>query len=269
MRIHIPEHITEKEDVIKYVLENQHEIIALKKMETKIFVKSIDSMPKNAITTKAYTTTNKDTDSTIFRTIVGNTYNWMDNHDDAHFKGTFTKSISETDKIFFYHDHQHMTSAKVGKFDKVYEEEVSWSDYNINKAGTTISLLADAQIKQAYNPAIFEQYKDGEIDQHSVGMIYVQIQLCAQTKEDKKAQSAWDKYYPLLGNQDRADAKGYFFAVTEAKLKEISCVTQGSNELTPTRQLEPTKAVTPNIEPLKDTQQIDFAKLAKVLTIKN
>ena len=43
---------------------------------------------------------------------------------------------------------------------------------------------------------------------------------------------AWDKYYHMIANNNLADEKGYFWAVKEAKLIEISCVTDGSNELT-------------------------------------
>ena len=65
MKIQIPEHIKGREATIKYLLENQHEIIALKKMETKIIVKSLDVVPSMPIISKSYTTTNKDTDTTL------------------------------------------------------------------------------------------------------------------------------------------------------------------------------------------------------------
>ena len=65
-------------------------------------------------------------------------------------------------------------------------------------------------------------------------MQYVNILLCVNNPDYKAEFANWQKYYPLVGNSEKADELGYFYAVTEAKLKEISCVIAGSNELTPT-----------------------------------
>ena len=57
----------------------------------------------------------------------------------------------------------------------------------------------------------------------------------------------------MVINSEKALEQGYFFAVTEAKLKEVSCVIAGSNELTPT------------IEPLKNIQEVEPNEVVKAI----
>lgn len=176
----------------------------------------------------------EDTENELFRTIVGNTYGWMDSHDDVHIKGIFSKSIKENNNILHLHDHVHQLAAKVGTPLKVYEEELKWSDVGLEKSGNTTALLMDTRIEKARNENIFTDYKNNEINQHSVGMQYVKIELCVNDSEEKEEFAAWEKYISHVANTEKAEEQGYFWAVTEAKLIEISCVIRGSNELTPT-----------------------------------
>ena len=71
----------------------------------------------------------------------------------------------------------------------------------------------------------------------------------------------WDKYYPMVANKELADQKGFFWAVTEAKVIEGSAVVKGSNECTPVMEIEIEKQnieadpITSNPEPSNDTQK--------------
>lgn len=255
-----------KKEEIEYLVKHQKEIIAMKKAAVKFTDGSIYMTPgpkDNPI--KAFkalqTSTKNDTDTTIERTIIGNTYNWMDSHQDVHLNGTFSKSIDERQKaIFHLHDHQQMVTAKVGSPISTYEKLVKWKDLGVDKAGTTTALMMDSQIKQAYNKMVFEQYKADQIDQHSVGMYYVQIAFAANDPDYKEAHAEWESHIDKIGNKERAEENGYFWAVKEAKLIEISAVLQGSNELTPTveakdiEENEPTE-VTHQNEPPAGTQK--------------
>ena len=86
-------------------------------------------------------------------------------------------------------------------------------------------------------------------------MQYVKIQL-AVNSEDKyfrEEKETWDKYVNEIVNREHAEEKGYFFAVTEAKIIEGSAVLVGSNRVTPTLNTsEPSKSLTTE-EPSKDT----------------
>ena len=246
-----------------YVIANKEQIISLKKAATKftdcdsfnpIFINNIHK----GITTKEDVDLDK---GVIKRTIVGNTYNWMDSHMDVHIKGVFTKSIQENQKnIMHLHDHEYKVTSKVGTPIEVYEKEMLWSELGIAKAGNTTSLLMDSDIKKAFNQMVFDEYLNKQINQHSVGMMYVKLFTCVNDAQYKEEFAAWNTYFPVVGNPDKALEEGVFWAVTEAKLKEISCVIAGSNELTPT--LEPNK-ITPNkIEPEHSTPKpINFKNL--------
>jgi len=232
MKIELPE-FADKKDLIDYLIKNKTELIDLKKSAIKNFIPVTGLVADSGLVSKGFTSDMVDTDEVIYRTIVGNTYNWMDSHDDVHLNNLFGQSIKDKNgRIYHRHDHVPMLTAKVGKFSKVYEQVVNWTDVGVNKVGQTMALLGDSAIRKSYNNLIFDSYKDGEIDQHSVGMQYVKIFLAVNNKENKEEFDAWNKYFPLLGNPEKALEKGYFWVVKEAKLIEISCVTDGSNELT-------------------------------------
>ena len=187
-----------------------------------------------------FSTTNWEDDlekGEIKRTIVGNTYNYMDSHDDVHIEGIFTKSIQERgDKVLHLADHKYQVTNKVGKPERIYEQKMPWSDLGREYKGDTVALLMDSRIIKEYNPSVFKQYLEDDIDQHSVGMIYVKLLYCVDDKDYKEGFANRNKYRPLVANGEKADEQGYFFAILEAKLKEISSVIEGSNDVTHTIQ---------------------------------
>ena len=235
------------------------EIIEFKKAQFKTVATAFDSVQqqeKTGANKELSTSTDGDTDTMIKRTIIGNTYNWMDSHKDVHLDGTFSQSIKQREnKIWHLHDHEYKLTAKVGKPTKVYEKAVLWSDLGVDKTGFTTSLMMDTDIMKSMNEPIFIEYKDNTINQHSVGMYYVKMDLAVNDKDEVEEFKVWNQHIDKLGNKDEAEKNGYFWAVKEAKLIEISAVLEGSNSLTPTveaKDIEPFKDT--QIEPLKDTQ---------------
>jgi hypothetical protein len=249
-----------KKEEIDYLVEHKKEIIEFKKAVVKHTTPTTTTDKESSSTFKALSTSKEhDTDNVIKRTVIGNTYNWLDSHGDVHLDGTFGKSISERqNKIWHLHDHEQKITAKVGIPSKIYEEKVSWSDLGIKKAGTTTALMMDSDIRKDYNNLIFQEYKDGNIDQHSVGMYYVKIDFAVNDKDHKAEFKTWNDNIENIGNREKAEELGYFYAVKEAKLVEISAVLQGSNELTPTieaKDIEPEQSTQP--EPEQSTQKIN------------
>jgi hypothetical protein len=244
-----------KKDLFAYLHANKADILEMKKASKKCFV-STPTLPLSGaplhVANKALATTSakNDTEDVIKRTLIGNTYNWLDSHGDVHVGSTFSKSIGErVGKIWHLHDHIYQLTAKVGTPQNVYEKEIKWSDLGINKAGKTVVLMMDSNIEKAKNDQIFGEYKAETIDQHSVGMYYVKIFLAMDSDEPEHSQykETYDKYIDGIGNKEEVEKKGYFYAVLEAKLIEISAVLEGSNILTPTLGVK-------GIEPSKDTQ---------------
>ena len=237
-----------KKEEIDYLVKHNKEIIEFKKAVVKHTTPTTTEAESSSTFKALSTSKENDTDNVIKRTVIGNTYNWLDSHGDVHLEGTFGKSISERqNKIWHLHDHEQKITAKVGIPSKIYEEKVEWSDLGIKKAGTTTALMMDSNIRKDYNNLIFQEYKDGNIDQHSVGMYYVKIDFAVNDKDHKAEFKTWNDNIENIGNREKAEELGYFYAVKEAKLVEISAVLQGSNELTPTIEAK-------DIEPLKDTQ---------------
>ena len=248
-----------KKEEIDYLVKHNKEIIEFKKAVVKHTTPTTTDK-ESCSTVKALSTSKEhDTDNVIKRTVIGNTYNWLDSHGDVHLEGTFGKSISERqNKIWHLHDHEQKITAKVGIPSKIYEEKVEWSDLGIKKAGTTTALMMDSDIRKDYNNLIFQEYKDGNIDQHSVGMYYVKIDFAVNDKEHKAEFKTWNDNIENIGNREKAEELGYFYAVKEAKLVEISAVLQGSNELTPTieaKDIEPEQSTQP--EPEQSTHKIN------------
>ena len=82
-------------------------------------------------------------------------------------------------------------------------------------------------------------------------MRYVSFDLAinSEAEWDKEEKALWDKYYPVIANKELADERGYFWAVTEAKIVEGSAVVMGSNSATPTLETKE--------EPSEDTLNIE------------
>lgn len=173
-----------------------------------------------------------DTEEAVYRTIIANTYNYMDSHDDVHLNNVFKKSLEETKKLFLLHDHKFEVTAQTGNILKAYEQDGRFIYYGLNSPLDTQALLLDVEIERAKNELVFNEYKNHNINQHSVGMYYVKIDLAIDNQDDKEAYALYRKYLPQIGNADKVENQGYFFAVQEAKLKETSAVLMGSNDLT-------------------------------------
>lgn len=101
-------------------------------------------------------------------------------------------------------------------------------------------LVYEATISRKRNETMFNQYLNGYVLNHSVGMRYVKIFFCYNSEEPIYASDRenWDKYYPMILNKEEADKVNYFWAVTEAKNIEGSAVVKGSNFLTPVLSME-------------------------------
>jgi phage head maturation protease len=245
---------------IKEIVEKKAELISLKKAEIKTVKGGLTTLVNNNFI-KVDKTVN-DSENKLERTIVGNTYMWMDSHDDVHAKGVFTKSIKERkNQIFHLHDHEFKLTAKVGEPKEVYEKELLWSEFGVNKAGSTTALLMDSEIYKDYNSKIFNAYKNGQISQHSVGMQYVKIDLAVKDEDYEEEYKTWQDNIENIGNKELAEEKGYFWLVREAKLIEISAVLLGSNTLTPTLENKEAVIDTSKQEPSDDTH-----KLVELLT---
>ncbi len=173
---------------------------------------------------------------------VTNTTNWFDSHMDVHIDGIWNKTLADRKGAGIPHIQEHEY-----EFDKVINdaaettvESTTFRALGFNYDGNTQALRIKSVLDPNRNIFMYNQYANGWVKNHSVGMQYVSIIFCANSQMDnmKEEKAAWDLYYPVIANKDDVDQYGYFWAVTEAKLKEHSAVVFGSNEITPTETVE-------------------------------
>lgn len=252
-----------REDLFTYLVTNKSRIIDAKKSS---FIPLLnvnkcsdpffltEDISKDEVIGKALTTSNTDdlVNGVIKRTIIGNTYNWMDSHDDVHIDGIFAKTIAErAKKIAHCHDHIYTINGEVGKFESIYEQKVQWKNLGVSAFGYTTCLMADSIIEKEMNPQVFKSYLNNSIYNHSVGMWYVKLTLAVNDPQYKEEYAEWSQYIPNIGNRPDVEKQGFFFAIKEAGLREISgLIGDGSNPLTQTLEnIQPVAATTGKTKP--------------------
>jgi len=262
-----------KEAKFKAVIKNKKAIIAQKKaILKKADGVSVANSLSNGIPmlTKANEPVIGDISVLKVQAVI-NTTNVMDSHGDVHFPGIWKKSLQENKTIMHLQEHQM-------QFDKIiadgvdlnaYAQTFSWKELGYEYEGDTQALVFDSTVKAGRNSYMFQQYKEARVNNHSVGMYYVKMELAVNSTEDyaEDEKAVWDKYIDKVANKDRAEVEGMFWAITEAKVVEGSAVPIGSNHITPTlnnnKNIEAVSNNTLKTEPSNDTQQDTFTNILK------
>lgn len=244
MRVTIPTFET-KQELFVHLREKKDEIIK-EKRALPIF--SDVSMLLAA--TKA--TANKAEVSDRFSVkLIANLANWMDSHDDVMLPGSWLKSINEKGtSIPVLRDHEHSIGAKIGTTLAVYAEDIVLADigYTEGDVKQAEGLIFEFEPKREYDEKLYLMYKNGEVTQHSIGLQYVKIDMAINEEGDSDEYKNWLKYFPQVINKEKAEQRGYFFAVKEAKIFENSAVLFGSNVMTPVLGIENIKALPTNVK---------------------
>lgn len=268
-----------QKDLFRYLVEEKEEVLAQKKSIVKHAEGSLSIMlplESAEFTAKGIKPVyENDKEAGILkRTLVANTYWWMDSHSDVHLgrgddpegKAVFTNTIkNRANKIYPRNQHDQSLDGKIGKSLNLYEAEISWRSLGVGKTGMTEALFADAQIEKDRNERRYKDYLNNEIDQHSVGMRYIDIQTAVNDEEFPKEHALFQKYIGKLGNRQAAEQQGFFFPVSEAALIEYSAVSEGSNPLTPT--LGQPSGDTGKEEPSGDTRKELLERINKLSTL--
>lgn len=253
MKLNIPDFGSKKE-LFAHLRKNHDSIIAQKKAlpttsDNLEFGYSLRDNPGRkfqqpgfkAAVSQAAATASTETEKELVVDIIANVAGWCDSQMDVMIKDNWNKSISDagaSGQKLIYHlkNHVYSTDAIIGKDPELYTKMIDLSMFNftsdIKKAQ---ALMMSSTVCEDYDCKTFQLYEDGQIKQHSIGLQYVKIYFCMDSDEpeDTMYKDNWDKYYPLVINKERIDGRGYFWAVTEAKILEVSAVLFGANELTP------------------------------------
>ena len=246
-------------DIFKQLKDNKATLIAQKKFELKkcdavFFADKIETSEANeAVIVKAQANDkeliNKDVLSVK---LVINTTNLMDSHKDVHFPGIWKKSIKDKKSFYLLKSHKMDFEFIISDSMTATAENIEWRKLGFDYDGKTQALIFSGEIHKDRNEFMFNQYANGYVTNHSVGMMYVSIDLAINSNDKyyRTEKDVWDKYINDIANKEEAEANGYFWAVTEAKIIEGSAVPMGSNHITPVLSIK-------DIEPSNDTQKED------------
>lgn len=250
-----------KADMFKALISNKSQLIHLKKMKKdksdEFSFGVISSITDKHEAVKANEPV-KDPDLSELKVkVVINTTSLLDSHGDVHIPGIWKRSLSHSNIKYHLDSHKRSFDAVIADDAKAYTKTVTWKSLGFDFEGTTEALIFESTVTAKRNPKMFEQYANGWVKNHSVGMRYIEIQLCINSEERWAADylENWEKYYPMVANKEDANASGYFWAVTEAEVKEGSAVVFGSNWITPTLDNNMKSAPAPSNAPADATQK--------------
>ena len=276
---------TQKE-LFRYLVGEKEEVFAQKKSIVKRAEGGLSATFNNEPVRELFTNkaqkplyeNNKEA-GVLKRTVLANTYWWMDSHSDVHIgrgdageagKALFTETIKgRAGKVFPIDQHNWSLDGRMGKTLALYEAPISWRALGVGKTGMTEGLFADVEIQKAKNEKRYNDYLNNEIDQHSVGMRYLDFTMAVNDEEEfPKEYAEYQKYINKIGNRQAVEKQGFFFPILEGYLGEYSAVIAGSNELTPT--MGQPSGDTGKTEPSGDTRNKALLealnKLSKSLT---
>ncbi len=163
---------------------------------------------------------------------IANTYFFIDSDQDMLIKGRAVKSINDRGpqskavaKIKHQSDHVLNTKNVVGRLDVIEEREMD---------GKTVLFCASHIPGTSKGNDDLINYQEEVYDNHSIGFRYKQLVLAVKESTNETESKAWEEFYPLALNPEKADEFGFFWVVKEIELFEVSVVSYGANELTPT-----------------------------------
>lgn len=233
-----------KKELFRFLVENKETLIAQKKAvkkEADCPVIVAPTIVVNPVKKKANKADGSTEDvmpgkESLKVVCVVNTTNFLDGHNDLHLPGIWNKTLKENKMLMHLQEHE-MEFEKIiadGEQLKAYTKNYTWSELGYPYAGSTEALIFESDILRKRNEYMFEQYANGWVRSHSVGMLYSKMAMAINDEDYPNEYDAWNKYYPQIANPEVADERGYFWYVTEAKLIEGSAVPLGSNTATPT-----------------------------------
>lgn len=241
---------TTKEELFDFIHQNKSLLISEKKYEVKK-ADSVCFIP--SVISDRYASKSSSDElmkkSSINAKVVINTTKLFDSHRDVHIDGLWRKTLSEQRNTYHLQEHKMAFNSIISDNVSASTQLYLWKELGYNFEGNTEALVFDSIIEKKRNPFMFEQYANGWVKNHSVGMRYVQLYLAinSDSSEYKEEKEVWDEYFKVIANKQTALDEGFFWAVREAKLIEGSAVPIGSNWATPTQEVK-------SIEPSQDTQ---------------
>lgn len=224
--------MSNRKEKIQEVLANKDQIKALKRASRKYTDSKILTPKAFKEITGVSKELPQDTEDVIYRTIIANTYLYLDSHDDVHAPNIFTKSIQENKRQLYLKDHILSVDNISGEVLRAYEQSGEFKNFGFDSSKETQALLKDVAIYKEWDESFFNKMKAGQINQHSVGMQYIKLDLAVDDATQEEEFKLYAEILPKIGNAEQVAEQGYFWYIREAKEFETSAVALGSNPIT-------------------------------------
>lgn len=227
-------------ELFDWLIANKSTLIAQKKFELKrgdalFYDRTVETQKGYTVKANAPVSENKDEIEVV--SIINTTF-WMDSHKDVHIDGIWKKSISENKQLYLLQEHEMKFDKIISDEVKAYTKKIAWRTLGIDFDGQTEALVFESTVKRKRNSFMFDQYREGYVKNHSVGMRYVDMDIAINDEDYPAHKALWDKYIDRIANRAEAEESGYFWPVTQAKAVEGSAVPIGSNIITPTQSVK-------------------------------
>lgn len=169
---------------------------------------------------------------------IANAANWIDSQMDMLLPDCWKKTIKESgpqgkNRIYHLKNHLQNTDGVIGRPTSIYSQDYSLTDLGLDMVGTTQCLVMESAVMESLDDKCYDMYVSKMINQHSIGLQYVKMDVAVNDPNFPSEFDIWNKYFAQVINKDVATKCGYFWVVYEIKLLEVSAVLWGANELTP------------------------------------
>ena len=248
-----------KKELFAWLVENKDDLLyakksAIKHAEGLNFFTTVIT-PVLGVANKSESAASQQDEPHVKVRAVINTTMIRDSHKDVHINGLWKKSVKENSRIKHLQEHQMSFDKVISDKDdlKVSLKTYEWKQLGLDIEGKTQALVFDSVVKESRNPQMYKEYKNGNVDNHSVGMHYVNLKLAINSDDEEDAgyKAEFDKHIDDIVNKEEVIKDGYFWAVYEAKVIEGSAVPMGSNPITPTQSVKTEAPIVPTKEQLE------------------
>lgn len=242
---------SDKMDLVRAIKSNYSLIHAMKKAEYKTKSSPLIS---SDIVSKQFEPLIEDIKGDFIEVeSIINTTNVIDSHMDLHTKSTWNKTVKDNPYSTHLKSHKADFEYVMSSRAENYNKQMNFKDIGLSIDFPMVANLNKFVLERKTLPLMFDKYINGEVKEHSVGMMYVNLDLAYYDEDSEKNMDYFEKAKAQAINPEVADEYGYVWLVSEAKKREGSAVVFGSNSLTPTLSVK-------NYEPSKGTRNKNAAE---------
>lgn len=161
-----------------------------------------------------------------------NTCLWFDSQQDVLLPDSSKRTLNNNkDLIQHLHDHIQKTDAIIGDMQDITLPYVAWRVLGVDLDGQTQVIYCHSIVRKDYNNQLYTLYKNERIKQHSIGLQYKQIAIAINDPDYKEEYALWLKWIDQIANKEEVMLSGYFWAIAEIMLIEVSAVLYGACSL--------------------------------------